>query len=669
MSISQIEITNYKSIRHCILNLNDVSLLIGENGSGKTNILDAVSFFFNSLLSEQSDDGTYNYLNKFCNEFTISITFDFRHLQKISGRNRTRDVDSDYQGYYAWISRRKHHETLILHKIKGKPIRWNQVRKYRQNISNLFPLYYVDARQVNLTDWGQLWDSVGDLMKVHRSKETEISIAVRAIKDNEDYKLDERFQKLSTSLSKANIQIRQFTPKQYASAISALLFRGNVFAFKDKKLAYMSNGTNAFNYTNLLIEILKLISEFKIKDPIVILDEPEISLHHKLIDQLTERIFGCDGAIRFLIASHSPRLLKNIIKTEHSDCEVIHVSVRNNYSCPSSITLFSKDDDARPRVFMTDQHANAYFSKYILSVEGASETEVFSNRYLQELFPVLKNIDIMEGMSDDIVQKIISPEQRHFQTQFFLIKDMDKIITYKSEQRSFDVKSKSFFAGAKSAENYFYSPKRTEQVLRKKRILAMSKNCKFHYWYPFFSCDDDNFSDFLALIKSYFLEQNTYFAETTIEGMLINCNNLDLFWRYFETNMCKHGKIEDITTVYQSFLKKDRLNFMRLLFNGKCDFILKLDEIKKGNPGIDPSLYSLIEENRWSKTAGWMTEWLTYSISVSAGMQTNSTSSFNQFVRKIADPSIRARAQKEFKHNFPELTQLIEIVGVQLETK
>ena len=49
---------------------------------------------------------------------------------------------------------------------------------------------------------------------------------------------------------------------------------------------------------------------FKIKEPVVILDEPEISLHHKLIDRLTERILGCHDAIRFLIATHSPRLLK-----------------------------------------------------------------------------------------------------------------------------------------------------------------------------------------------------------------------------------------------------------------------------------------------------------------------------------------------------------------------
>ena len=70
-----------------------------------------------------------------------------------------------------------------MRKIKDKPIHWNRERKYRQNILNLFPLYAVDARQVDLTDWRELWDIIGDLMKVHRSRESEIASEISAIKD------------------------------------------------------------------------------------------------------------------------------------------------------------------------------------------------------------------------------------------------------------------------------------------------------------------------------------------------------------------------------------------------------------------------------------------------------------------------------------------------------
>lgn len=150
MSIARLEISNYKSLKRCCFDLSDINLLIGENGTGKSNILDALQCFYRCLLQENEDSGCYNFQNKFCNEFSISVTYDFGHLKKISGRNRLKDSDSDYQGYYDWIMRRKQFETLTMRKIKGKNIHWNRDRKYRQNILNLFPLYMVDAREVNV---------------------------------------------------------------------------------------------------------------------------------------------------------------------------------------------------------------------------------------------------------------------------------------------------------------------------------------------------------------------------------------------------------------------------------------------------------------------------------------------------------------------------------------
>ena len=167
MSIKQIEIKYYKSIDSCVLTLENVNLFIGENGTGKSYILDAVRYFFESLLTDKDDEGIYDINNKFSNEFSVSITFDFTRLQKISRNNVHHNSETGYADYYDWISRQRANEIITLRKIKGEPIRWNKDRQYRQNIANLFPLYYVDARSVELTDWHQLWEIIGDLMKVH----------------------------------------------------------------------------------------------------------------------------------------------------------------------------------------------------------------------------------------------------------------------------------------------------------------------------------------------------------------------------------------------------------------------------------------------------------------------------------------------------------------------
>jgi len=667
MSIARLEINNYKSLKHCCFDLSDINLLIGENGTGKSNILDALQHFYKCLLQEAEDSGCYNFQNKFCNEFSISVTYNFSHLKKISGRNRLKDSDSDYLGYYDWIMRRKQSETLTMRKIKGKAIHWNHDRKYRQNILNLFPLYTVDAREVNLTDWRQLWDIIGDLMKVHRTRESEIAAEISSIKDKEEYKLKERFSKLSDSFDRANIQIKPFTPKQYASTMSTLLFKGNVFAFTDSGLDYESNGTNAFNYTRLLLEILKLISGYKIKDPVVILDEPELSLHHKLIDRMTEDILHCNSAIRFLIATHSPRLLKNILKLEQSNCAVIHVSNVNDTTHITPVSLFSREPaDQRPRIFMTDQHANAYFSRYILSVEGASESEVFSNSYLSALFPFLKAVDIMEGMSDDVVQKIISPEQRHFKTRFLLLADMDKAIKWKNADNHFELTGKYLPRTGMPRERYYYSPVRTGQLLRLKRIRALAKQGRFHYWPPFFACTDPNFHEFIGLIKEYLLRQNLYVAATTVEGMLITNHNLSTFWAYCGTLKPFQRVMPDLQAAYDSMLRNDRLNFVRLLFNGKSDYVLTFKEICESNPSIDPALRTLINTNRVEKTSGWISGWLNYYFSEKLKFYTGSDGQAEQFMHAVRTP-IHYWLRQDFYRDFPELFEVLRNIKEQLD--
>ncbi len=660
MSISKIEINNFKSIKHCVLDFKNINLFIGENGTGKSNILNAIRYFFDSLTKEQDDNGIYNDKNLFYNEFSISITFNFERLKKISKHNRYReDGEVNFSDYYGWISQRKNQETLTLKKIKGKSIRWNHKWQYRQNIANLFPLYFVDSRSVNLTDWSKLWEIIGDLMKTHAETEHEINSTIETIKEDDKFKISNRFKKLSDAFNKANVQVKSFTPKQYATTISTLLFRGNIFSLQENQLERLSNGTNASNYTNLLIEILKLISEYKIKDPIVMLDEPEISLHHKLIDALTDRIFNYAGYIQFISASHSPRLLKNIIRKDQTESQVFHISVHQNYTHATTINLFSNENDDRYRTVITDQHACAYFSRYILSVEGATETELFINDYLRELFPILKQVDIMEGISDDVVQRIISPKQRHFRTNILLLMDMDKILEYSESKNQFKTIGKLFSPARKLDESYYYTPIRKEYLLRRKRVLSMTNKCKFHYRYPFFSSSDVNFSTLISLIKQYALQYDTFIVSTTIEGSLITYENLDIFWNFYKHHIAEPEVFNELNEKYNTLPHREKLNFARLLFNGKSDFILSLSQIKKINTKIDKEMSALLTQNSVSKTSGWVSKWLSVFFLNETGIPHTEKTALQQFSVVIKDSDQRRKLRLSFERNFPELYQIV----------
>ncbi len=661
MSIKRIRIEHFKSIDSAEMSLESVNLFIGENGTGKSNALEAVHYFFKSLLSDANDEGIFDINNKFSNEFSVAITFDFSHLQNISRNNVNRNSETDYADYYEWINRRGANETLCLRKKKDAPIKWDKNRQYRQNIANLFPLYYVDSRSIELTDWHRLWDIIGDLMKVYRVYENEISKEIYKIKDEDKYKLEDRYKKLSSALILAGVQLKEYTPKQYAAVLSTLMFKGSEFSFNGGHLRYMSNGTNAYNYTNLLIEILKLIAEYKVKDPIVILDEPEISLHHKLIDQLCERIIRSSEGIQFISATHSARFLKNMLRWDGQKCKIMHVSSVGNYSAISKMKHLSEDMDGRTSVVITDQHSNAYFSKYVLSVEGASESEVFSNRYLQELFPELKRIDIFEGMSDNVVQTIISPKQRHFNAKYLSVIDMDKVIR-RNGSNTYEIVHTLLKPGASLQKRYHYSWVRDDECISKKRILGMASKCRFHYLYPFYGSNDAVFEEFIALIKHFFLASNIYVCSTTIEGVLINRDNSELFWKFFSHTLDDKA-LKATKMYYDSMGDIDRVNFLRLLVNGKSDMILSLKEIQEENKGIDAGLCRIIADNRKDKTSGWITAWIEYCMLYFTGISLNNKNPFGTFCAMMSNPQKQAKIRERFLNYFCELAEILNQIG------
>lgn len=47
--LRHVRIRNYKSIAHCAIDLKPVSILVGRNGAGKSNFLDALRFVIDGL--------------------------------------------------------------------------------------------------------------------------------------------------------------------------------------------------------------------------------------------------------------------------------------------------------------------------------------------------------------------------------------------------------------------------------------------------------------------------------------------------------------------------------------------------------------------------------------------------------------------------------------------
>ena len=67
MPLTRLIIKNFKSIKSCDISLSELNVLIGENGTGKTNLLDAISYFYCNLTGSEIRTDVFDENNRYSN--------------------------------------------------------------------------------------------------------------------------------------------------------------------------------------------------------------------------------------------------------------------------------------------------------------------------------------------------------------------------------------------------------------------------------------------------------------------------------------------------------------------------------------------------------------------------------------------------------------------------
>ena len=143
MSLIEISIKNYKSVGSCVFRINGVTALLGENGTGKSNILSAIRYFYNHLIYRSESDDIFDHNNRLNNRVEIALTYDLGRLKRYARAN-LKDEDTRYSSYYEKIIGISSEDivTVRMVKIRDMPIRWSHNAEIRKLIAGLFPIYY-----------------------------------------------------------------------------------------------------------------------------------------------------------------------------------------------------------------------------------------------------------------------------------------------------------------------------------------------------------------------------------------------------------------------------------------------------------------------------------------------------------------------------------------------
>jgi len=666
MALTRIIIYGYKSIGHCDISLSTMNMFLGENGAGKTNLLEAIAYFYNNLTENAVAQNIFNENNKLSNEIRIALVYDLSEFVKISKSNADEVPDlfddsttgkSKYAGYYKAIismaSRSKTNQVRVeLSQIKGRPIRWNIPYEDRFIFKSLFPVFLINTRDLDIAEWGRVWDMFGELGKVSYAERRNIESRISEILLDGSNEISRKLRDTSTILQSSDVSIKSATAKDFAKNLSKVFFSGETIQQSGKNLGYYSTGTNSVKYVELLLRTIDEISRLKLKEPIVLFDEPEISLHSKFVDELASTMLDTSNKLCLMVSTHSARLVKNLIMRS-SDLRLFDVKLNDKHTLIRNMKKFAQySPSSRYRV--TDDHINAYFSRAIIFVEGETELELFSNPYLQKLFPGLINIDIFQAMTQKPILNIMNPSLLRTQTPYICLIDMDKTLEYSRTTKKFRLKSEYIKEDNKEKFQYRNKHKKQPYLLHQhKRVVAMAEKLHIHYYLPYLSCDDQAFHDFIAALKQYLIAYNIFVLDTTIEGCLINRKSQSFAMEFLSQKVKEHD-YSAFATYLETLGKTDQINCLRLVFNGKTDLIQTWKTISKGLP---PNIKLLIEKVSIGDKTSWISDYLDEFFQ----QNTNGTDSIKSFQKYIQDENNRKELIKQFQHMFPELYLLIDL--------
>lgn len=669
MPLSRIIIKNYKSIKKCDLSLTELNVLIGKNGTGKTTILEAINYFYKNLTKSDIDNSIFNQNNRFSNEISISFIYDLSDFLKIakshSGEGDANDNSNEkkYNGYYKAIISIASIDSdnkikIEMRQIKDKTIWWNCNYENRMMLKNLFPIFFINCRSLDLSNWDYIWNFLGDLLKVSYDERKNISEDIRTILLDSSQEMSNKLNEVIKIFNTSEISIKKQTGKEYASSLAKIFFSGDYIYQKERKLSYYSTGTNSVKYLEIMLKTCSALAKVKMKEPLILLDEPEISLHTNYIDELSEEIINVYPKLNILIATHSSRLTKNIIISPNS-VYLYNVKQVDNVTIIYKMKRFPQySPSSTYKVF--DDHINSYFSRFNLFVEGETELELFSNPYLRNLFPVLKKIDVFKASSDNVTLNIMDPKLLKNQIPYLCLIDLDKVLIYDQNINAFSLNSRSGFLPDKHKELFRYCNKHEYKnylYFQRRRIEEMVNQIKVHYSEPFWGCNDINFNTMISLIQRYLISYNVFCLRTTIEGVLINEETMDFAFEFLmEHTQCKQSIHFD--KYYNNMNDLDKLNLLRLLYNGKNDLIGTRKKIFNNLPIQDQGLLEKFLIGK--KTSTWISNYLEQYFRNKTKLNNRlSEKTFRIFLESNEN---RAKLKKMFEKDFYEFFSLINRV-------
>lgn len=582
MYLSKIHIENYKGLKNLTVNFHkDINVIIGENGGGKTALIDSIRLLYN--LGHQQKDLYVTIDDFYLDETIIKISYEFKDL--------TPDQKGAFYEYVVLgdtedldfakiaISYRKEKQKILFSYYTGEI----EGQRADSETFSYFIHYYLGALRDSTKDLltnrnnilGNLINRQVEKNKSQNSYETLMKTAnEELLKQKEVTDSRQSINENLTNIYKQSIEnqiglrIEESKAEYIVNIIKPYLpydtknLTGEGFNLKQNSLGF----NNLIYIATVLGDINQQVKDDKTSHYTLLIEEPEAHLHPQLQLNLFNFLKQANNKenSQLFITTHSPTLTSKVPLDN-----LIHISKDNEainlnqcFENREKIQIEEEDEDAfeddslsrkkQLERYIDVTKSQLFFSKGVLFVEGISE---------ELLVPVFAQI--LNQKLEDYKIELINADGTSFYPFIYLFNSTDKLKTLPLPLSILTDDDR--FTASKNTEYSFKNIK--DNLPKAKELFDNIKATK----------QSTRIKNISEVIKSVPDKITLKFSNKTFEFALVQANiskvktqiTNNLLWKYLAQDKTVVKKINKIKTHLDSFvgaeITEEQLNNLQIL--------------------------------------------------------------------------------------------------------